>query len=353
LCSRTLIGDNFINEKEHNIVSIVLLKYNIKSKDIIKTRSCYKIETIENEFLCIKRIKHGKNRLLNSYLLATKLADNGFHNTTKFLLTPNDEKYIRFRKYIFYMTQWIDGEECNFNNLHDAVNCTKLMAYFHQTTKKINTKDFKIKNKTKNWPKIFYKRINDIEKFNKLIEKKKLKTDFDMLYTQYSKHFISSGSFALDLIMKSDYYKLYSEALRKKTICYNNFYTGNIVCKDSNFYLTDLSGISVNLHIFELSKFIRHLLYKECYQWDFNKIKIILEAYLSVQPLTKKELEALLSFIIFPYKFCKLGKKRYFKQKNYSENRYLNKLSRILKHIDYQELFAKKYMEYFFSSALD
>lgn len=47
---------------------------------------------------------------------------------------------------------------------------------------------------------------------------------------------------------------------------------------------------------------------KKSYQWDFEKTKRIIEAYNSENKLTKEDLEVMLSLVIFPHKFWKLGK---------------------------------------------
>lgn len=54
----------------------------------------------------------------------------------------------------------------------------------------------------------------------------------------------------------------------------------------------------------------------------------------------------MLSLVIFPHKFWKLGKKRYIKHKRWPETKYMKKLNKIIKYDDMQREFLENYIKY-------
>lgn len=85
---------------------------------------------------------------------------------------------------------------------------------------------------------------------------------------------------------------------------------------------------------------------KKEYMWNFEKAKQIIEAYNSVNKLSKDEMEVMLALIAFPHKFWKLGKKRYVRHKNWSENKYINKLNKIVLNNKCEQSFIEEYISY-------
>jgi Ser/Thr protein kinase RdoA (MazF antagonist) len=96
----------------------------------------------------------------------------------------------------------------------------------------------------------------------------------------------------------------------------------------------------------DLGKFIRRLMTKSDFQWNFSKARYIIEAYHTQNPLSAEELEVMLALIIFPHKFWKLGRKRYIKQKNWSENKYMHKLEKVIKYSDLEQNFIDDYQNF-------
>ncbi|EQB3123922.1 CotS family spore coat protein, partial [Clostridium botulinum] len=139
--------------------------------------------------------------------------------------------YIKYKKWAFYATEWIDGDECDLNDIVEAENCAKTLAHFHKATQKIDINRLKVKSHLKKWPKRFNKRISDMDRFKNNIENKKIKNEFDIIYKEYIDSFYERAMVALSFLNKSDYYKLSKEAQANKTLCHHSFYYQNIIKK--------------------------------------------------------------------------------------------------------------------------
>ncbi|WMJ81927.1 CotS family spore coat protein [Clostridium sp. MB40-C1] len=343
--SKHMKYNEIISDKEDLIIKKVLDRYNIEVIDYKKVRSAYKVRTPKGH-ICLKKFSHGRNKAANGSFLVEALSQNNFHNTATFMKTQNDNLFVRYKNYFFYTTEWIDGEECDFSNLEEAKKCASLLAKFHLTTSKIDTKDLKIKNNLKNWTQIYKKKLYDLPSFKKIISNKKIKNEFDKKYSEHIDEFYKRGLLTLSILNNSEYYRLSKEAEKKHTICHNSFYYQNIIKKDNKYYIIDLDSITIDLQVNDLGKFIRRLMSKHDYKWDFQKAKQIIEGYNSINKLSKSELEVMLAIIVFPHKFWKLGRKRYVKCKHWSEERYYRKLNKILSNMTLEEKFLEDYIKF-------
>lgn len=347
MCAEKVLADTAVSDKEYIMIVHVLEKYNMKPYKISKSRSAYKVVNSDNQAICLKRMKHGEVKVKNGYMLVNNLSQVNFHNTARYFKTVNDNFYVRYGKYILYVTEWLDGEECLLDNLDEAVNCSKLLADFHLSTRKIDTSCFRLRNNLKNLPKEFYNNLINIEGFRNSIDNKRIKNEFDSLYLRYLDIFYSIGLTALNILNNSCYYLLSKDADMHNTICHDSFYYQNIIKVQNSYFIIDLDSIVKDLQVIDLGKFVRRLMYKNSYQWNFDRAKYIIEAYSSVNTLSIQELEVMLAVIVFPHKFWKLGKKRYIKQKGWSEKKYLSKLHRIIKYTEQQRSFLDQYIKYF------
>ncbi|MBZ9624269.1 CotS family spore coat protein [Clostridium sp. FP2] len=332
-----------INNKEMQILISVMHKYNIQLVTAEKIRGAYKITADSGNF-SLKRIKHGRNKAKNGCLLTEELIFNKFTNIAKYFRTKEGDFYVRYKSSIFYLTEWLEGCECDLTDIDEAVNCTKLLAEFHNKLNKIDHNKIHIGRNLNNWPKIFASNLNNLEKFKKIIISKRIKNDFDVLFLGGIDNFYNRGLLAINMINKSQYYKLSKVANDGKTICYKDFYNQNIIKKEGEYFITDLDSIIIDLQISDLGTLIRRLMFKKSYGWNFDFAKALIEAYNSINKLCKEDLEIMFALIIFPQKFWRLGYRRYIDQKKWSETKYLHKLKRILSYSENQEKFFADYL---------
>ena len=336
---------DIISSKEEQLIKNVLEKYSLVTTNIYKSRSAYKVCTDKGTF-CLKRMKHGIQKAANGNILVEELMKQNFMQVPKYIKTTRGDIYVKSKKMIFYVTEWIDGKECDFGDIEEAKNCIKLLSKFHIASSHMDMKGLKIKNSLKNWPSIFNENIQDLSRYKRIIESKRLKNEFDIAYYQCIEDNIKRGITTLDLLKASEYSNISREALDKKTLCHDSFYYQNVLKKDGEYFLVDLDSIIIDLHVKDLGKMIRRLMFKNEYRWDFSKAQQFIEAYNEDNKLSKAELEIMLALIVFPHKFWKLGRKRYDKHKNWTEFKYMHKLDSLLKYNELQEIFLKDYLNY-------
>lgn len=331
--------------KEKKMIEQSMNYYGFNIIDVKKVRSAYKVICEEGTY-CLKRMRSGRSKVRNGFILAEELNKIEFNKVAKYIKTKDGYDYIKYSKYILYLTEWIDGKECSIDTTLEAAACASLLAEFHNAVEKIDISNLKIKNNLKNWPKVFLENLYDLEYYKKIIGRKRLINEFDKTYLKYIDILYQRGMLSLNILQNSEYYNISKKAENNKTLCHDSFYYQNILKVEDRYYIIDLDSIIIDLEVNDLGKYIRRIMHKNEFKWDFNKARSIIESYLVERTLTKEELEIMLALIIFPHKFWKLGKKRYIKHKNYSEMKYMKKLDKIIKYIDIQELFINDYLEY-------
>lgn len=334
-----------VTQREYDMIIDVIKNYNVSCERLTKIRNVYKIETDKGTF-CLKRVKHGKSKVVSGFNIAEQLLNNNFENIPKHYKTFFDESYVEYKGFIFYMTDWIEGNECDFNDFNEAICCSKLLAKFHSSVNTIGLNTRKIKINLRNWPKIIYHVLLDIEKLKKYISRKKFMNEFDDLYSKYIDLYYNRAIIALSMINQSTYLQLSRISKEQKTISYNKFNCHNVIKNKDEYYLTNLDSIAVDIQILDLGKFIKRILNRSEYKWNFQYAKALFEAYSSYKSISVDELKLVLAFIILPRKFCKLGKRRYLKHKDWDDLKYTTKFNRIINYCEEEQLFIEEFIQY-------
>jgi CotS family spore coat protein len=88
-----------------------------------------------------------------------------------------------------------------------------------------------------------------------------------------------------------------------KTLCHQDFAAGNLaIVDDGRLYVYDMDSLTVDVPVRDLRKILNKVMKKET-QWDLQKMNTMIQAYQSVNPLTKPQYAVLAADIQFPHLF--------------------------------------------------
>lgn len=339
--------NNNISRVEHKRLLELLEHYNIEADEIIRENNCF-IITSGNDTYCLRRIKDNRTKTLRNIHLANYLLKNGFNNMPLCIKVKNDKELLKYNNSLYYLNRYIEGRESSYLNFDDIKSIALLLADFHLKSQGFYNKHIKTSYKTYNWSSKLLKYKEAFNKINDILANKKIKTMFDILYIKSIEFFEEQLELSVKLLNSSNYNRILQSSKLKYTICIDNFNMKKIIFgKDGNYYFTCLDNIKYNMNIFDLSKFIKKTLYKKEYSWNFKYAAEIINNYCTVNPLSKDEITILLSLIIFPKRFYKLGKNKYIKHKNWGEDKYLTNLYKVTKYIDKQNKFVEEFISYY------
>jgi CotS family spore coat protein len=336
-----------INKVEHKKLIELLDHYDITPDRIIKQDDLF-IITVKGDTYCLRKIKYSSNCVLKSLRLSNYLMGNGFTNILDYIKTNEGKELIRYNKSFYYLSNWKEGREGSYSNFNDIKNFALLLANFHLKSQGYYNKHITIDFKTYNWPSKLEKYRSVFSIIREIISKKKIRIMFDILYMESIEFFEGQLELAVQLLNRSNYNRILQNSQLKYTLCLNDFNLKNIlVANDEEYYFTSLNKVKYNINVFDLSKFIKKILFKKEYSWDFKYARDIIDNYCIINPLSKDEISILLSLIIFPQFFYKLGKKKYIKRKKWEEAKYLAKLYKVTRNIDKQREFVEEYIRYY------
>ncbi len=337
-----------IGQKESMMLAEVLKHYDFTVDSVEKVRSAYKVCTDKGIF-CLKRVSHGYRKAKKSCHIMKCLKERNFDNLAEFYPYKREKVIIKNKEAAFYLTYWIEGREASFSDTAEILRCAELLALFHNYSKGIEApKHVKIKDHSKKWKKTFTKWRNQISGFKATIDKLKLKTEFDYTYRSSIDYFYRQAELAVKILDQSRYSELCNFYASEGNICHDSFYYQNIlVDKDDKMYIVDLESCQYDIPMSDLGKLISRILSKKKFKWDFDLCRKIIESYCKVRPMTREEYEILLAMLVFPYKFWKLGKKRYVKNKLWEEKKFEKKLKRLNREKKYKRELIYCYINFY------
>jgi CotS family spore coat protein len=334
-----------ISKINYNDLEIVLSNYSIIPTNIIEIRSAYKIET-SKKILFLKRFKHNTKKVEKVESIIKFLNSKSFYNTPGFIYTSENKLYVEYKDYFYYMTEWLAGDECDFKNKDELQKAIELLANFHKASLGFVDPSVEIEYKYIDLIQEFSQKMNDFEKFIQKIAHRKIRTFFDKFYIENMNYFYFRGDLAINILKNSNYSKMLNNP-EDKYLCHDSFYYQNLIKLNGDMYIVDLDQCSHNIKAYDLGKFIRRMMTKKEYEWDFQKSKEIISIYDSFNSLNEDDYKILLAIAIFPHKFWKLGSKRYFKNKAWLEDKYLKRLEILINEGNLIDKYVKDYKNFY------
>jgi CotS family spore coat protein len=328
--------------KMHELENLLQESYDIKINSITNYRDMFiantnngkrliKITTLKPERVCF--ISEVKEHLIN----------NGFINIDKNNYTNSGKVFITYNYQTIYMSNYIDGRECNLENKDETIKCARLLANMHKASKGfICSEDSKSRSELGKLPSCYKKRLDEIKKLKKNAQKGKLK--FDNLMCQYVDYFYEMGEKAINMLDVSDYYLLVEESEKTKNISHHDFNHHNIFVKNEDMYLINFEYCCYDLKIYDLVNLLRRKM-RKC-EWNINEADRIINEYCKIETLCKSEFELMKIMFMFPQKFWRIVNKYYNSKKGCTEKSYINRLQEVIDEIQFLKAFLNDFQSF-------
>lgn len=306
----------------------ILESYGITNYKIQRFRSVFKIST-KNRNILLKEFR-SKTKILNTETILYHLHENNFKFCQKIIYNNNNQFYFEFKNKYYSCFSWIDGKEVDLKKIKNIKNSIRSIYLFHKSLKNIDRSKINVSDNS-NWDVKFEENIIDLYNIRNVILNKKSWNSIDRFYYENLDMALKIlHSIILDL-SKSDIKDFLSN---NKSICHNSLYYQNLILKNKEIYLIDFGGVCINNFIYDLSRFARRVFYKN--KFDMKLLNEMFEFYNYLYKFNDIEKRLLNLSIKFPYKFIKFGVKFYLRNKEFDNEKLINKL--------------KKYTEYELSS---
>lgn len=328
---------------ENRLTKLLKNSYNISPLHMLKEDdAAFVINTDIKSFL-LHKCSHRHNSFLRSLYLQAYLNENGFQYTSDIIESKSGGNYVKYGNSFYYMENRIEGTCAIIENLQDYKKACQVMGAFHSHAAGFTYKDYPLRDNIKRLNHKIQNKRAQAYSIKSIIARKSMYTNFDKSYICIMDNLIER----LDLCMKLafGYEHLCQEARQKPYICHNNIVNNLIRTENGELYINSFSVCSIDVPVYDLSELIKGFLNLDMCNWNFESVKELIDAYNSSRLLSLPEIKVLLCLLIMPDKLLGIGKKRYIKQKNWSERKYSQRLDKALLLFNRQQQLIQPFAE--------
>ncbi|PYG89009.1 spore coat protein I [Ruminiclostridium sufflavum DSM 19573] len=323
----------------HELESQLQENYDIKINSITNYRDMF-IASTNNGKRLIKLTALKPERVYFIAEVKEYLLNNGFENIDKSIYTNTGVPFITYNNQTIYMSNFIDGRECNLDNREETIRSARLLANMHKASKGCICSENSIsRSELGKLPACYRKRLDEIKKLKKNAQKGKLK--FDNLMCQYVDYFYEQGEKAINMLDNSEYFELVGDAEKIKNISHHDFNHHNIFVQDKEMYLINFEYCCYDLKVYDLVNLLRRKM-RKC-EWNIFEAFNIINEYCKIEPLCEGEFELMKIMFTFPQKFWRVVNKYYNSKKGCTEKSYICRLQEAIDEIQYLSIFLDKF----------
>ena len=322
-------------------------QFSIKIESIKPNKGVYYVKSNKGD-KCLKRINYGAQKLLFVYGAKEHLINNGFSNVDKFNLNFEGEPYAIVNEDLYTLSEWVEGEECDFHNIDEVKKAANTLARLHNASKGYDPpENSKLKSDLGRWPHLMEKRIRALDKMRDMIRKRSNKTGFDLAYIKSVDFYKDLGKKALATLNNSEYLNICELTENEKSFCHHDFTYHNIILNEEDVCVIDFDYCKREVRAYDISNFMTKVLKRV--DWDFEFAKGIIESYNDIYPIEDNEYKVIFAYLVFPQRYWRLANRYYYNEVNWAQGTFLTKLENIIgekeKFLSFIEEFNKIYVE--------
>lgn len=317
-------------EKEHlagfELDAELFERMGLRIVQIVPDRNSYRLET-DKGFFSLKKLRFPIEEMDFARRCAVYLRDKGFCNVLGFIEQKSGGDYLEYQGERYYLTEWIDGRECDFQNVSDIKKGSELLADFHAKAKGFGYSKLPgSRNLLGKWPEAFKGRINEISNIKHMVECKEDRKPLDEAYISYAGRCMEDAERALELLMKSHYRNAVERSRKEGGFIHHDMLHNNLVYTFSGeVYIIDFEFFAVDIRMHDIAAFILRSLKRG--EWDPDKARLVIDSYNSINPLKKGETDILLPFILFPHDFWGLTRQYLRQDKDFDEQEFIERIN--------------------------
>jgi CotS family spore coat protein len=305
---------NYVGRDRAELMAI-LANYAISPQTISAYKDVYQVKALEGLY-CLKEIDKKPRRALALEGVFEHLAEQGFGKTAKAYHNMQGRmisQTVTGRNYI--LTEWLVGRKPSFaNSNEDIVGATVTLALFHQASVGfIPPPGGKLRSRLNRWPSRFRSRLRQVVTLRGTLDHKPFLDNFDRAFIEYYPWILDRAQDGWYVLSTSQYDTLVEKVEKSHSFCHGDVAERNfVVTASGEYYLIDLDLTRRDVRVADLYKFLRDVLKKCC--WDFSVVKLILDSYSEVDPLSPEEIAVLYALLAYPQKIIHLLLRYYIKR---------------------------------------
>jgi CotS family spore coat protein len=314
-------------QENHNIRQI-LSHWGLEARKWEQIKDVYKVQTDRG----VKNLKMSPlniQRLIFVHKAIRHLLQNNFAFMYPILPTREGHTFICTTEKAFSLFDWIEGRQCDFNNLNELSQASKILADFHLKSAGFTPPPHSnMRNQIGKCLQHFEERYQDLLDYTD-IARHSPDDLFARAYLANLEHFLPMAKQAIVKLKQSNYPQLVNLAQANRSFCHGDPAARNFILTPQNrIFMIDFDSCRLDLPIMDLIKFTRRVLKK--YNWSYPTAKFLIDAYQQVHLLSASELDVMKAVFYFPQKFWRMSHRHFEKHDRHSSERAQHKFEKYL-----------------------
>lgn len=314
-------------------------KFDLDVYDVIPVRDVFTLKTDKGDKI-LKKINYSVEELKFIYD-AIEYIKRNYSNVIGFYKTSDGSIYTLWNNNIYCIMDLIDGRECEINNPVDIEIAARGIGELHKASEGFKG-EFPYRNMSGKLINNIKRKKEEMGFFKKMVSLYENKCKFDEIFLENVDFYISKIDKCIELLEKSQYYKLCSEE-DKVVLCHHDLAHHNILIKDNEAYFIDFDSAIMDLKVHDLCNFISKTI--KNFAFDVRRAKLIIDNYCISNSLDERELDVLYSMLNFPEDFYTISKDYYSRRKRWDENTFLYRFKKKVSYRDDMEAFLEDFRE--------
>ena len=325
-----------MDDKNEQIYS----QYKLDIDNVYKNKGIVYLETKEGLYT-VKPYSYTEKKIKLENEIKLFLAGKGYLNTD-LCIENNQGEYISLNRYAnkYIVKEWFYGRECDINSIEDMCRASGNLANLHSLLKEVNVDGEGVSRlEAKNLVKEYMTHINELRRVKKYIANKKKKNSLELEILKTLDYYYKQANEYVEKLQKSDYLRLYEEALIHKKLCHGNYTYHSILLGEDEVFTYNFDKVNIGVQIYDLYTLIRKAMEKN--NWDIDMAKMMIKTYNECLPLNNSEKNILIILFGYPDKYRKLINGYYNGKKSWLSIRIYEKLNELIRTEEIRKNFIK------------
>ena len=326
-------------------------EFDLSVYDVIPVRKVFILNTDKGDKV-LKKVGYSISQLEFINYGIEYIKSNKFDRIIEFEKTRSKLIYVPWKDDIYCIMNLVEGTECEYSNPVDVMLTSRAIAELHVASEGIMCEEEFIELLAKNEHRYlsgkiienFNKKLTELKFFKNIATLNENKNEFDYIFLDSAQYYEECILQSIKILNESEYYNLCGEK-DKIAFCHHDLAHHNILVNKEEVYFLDFDYAIVDLKVHDICNFINKVIKNFCY--DIEKCHSIVSEYTSVNPLDHRELKVLYGMLSFPEDFYSITRDYYTRNKQWSEEIFLNRLKRKVEYREDREKFLKDFKDHY------
>ena len=311
----------------------VLDAFGIHSRGIKKEKGHYRVNT-PGGLVRLHITNESAEAIRTQHAIKEHLAKHDFPATDRYLVAKSGHPYIVMGRDTYVAATYPSSQqETDFDNEREALQSFETLARFHKAAHHLPREKIAVSAQQ---PDHYSRQQQELVQAGKHARRGPRMSDFDVAFITHAPRMGEIMEEAAEQLTKTNYAKLYAQAIAQGSLCHNAMKEENF--DGSGSYLINFSQAALDLQLTDLAALIRRYAQRSNKNISANHL---VEVYDTINPLPSQAIDILHAQLIFPWAFMKLVSQFYSKKRNWTPIGLISRMETVLAEREAYDIYVR------------